>query len=183
MSKKKIEVQGLIINLEEINKSDYISLTDIARQSEKSKPEVLIAGWMKNRNTLDFLETWEVLHNPDFKPQQMLGFRDKYLQNRNLLSVRKFIDELGAIGMYTKKGRYGGTYAHADIALGFCYWLSPPFQLYLLKEFQRMKKEEFDKRNLEWHISKITDNVDEIRNLLDTIPGQKPDNNRIKGLD
>jgi hypothetical protein len=178
--KKKIEVKGFTINLEETQSEDYISLTDIARQSEKSKPDYLVASWMKNKNTLDFLEAWESLHNPDFKSEHMLGFKDKYLRNRNLISVKKFVEELKAIGIYSKKGRYGGgTYAHSDIALGFCYWLSPPFQIYLLKEFQRLKKEESDRKNLEWHISKITDNIDEVRNLLDTIPGQNPEQNRL----
>jgi KilA-N domain len=103
----------------------------------------------------------------------------KYLENRNVLTPQRWIDETGAIGLISKSGRYGGTWAHSDIALNFCYWLSPPFQVYFIKEFQRLKKEEFSLNNLEWHVERITNLVDEARNWLDTMPGQKPDRNRL----
>jgi hypothetical protein len=138
---------------------------------------------MKNSNTLLFLEAWEKLHNPGFKVHQMEHFRLRASENRYIATPQNFIEETGAIGIISKSGRYGGTFAHKDIALNFCYWLSPVFQVYLLKEFQRLKEEEFSRKNLEWHLTKITHNIDEVRILLDTIPGQRPDLNRLNFLE
>ncbi len=179
--KKKLKVQGLEIRLEPINETDYVSLTDIAKQSENQEPNYVIANWMKNRNTLEFLEVWESLKNPNFKPNQMIGFKEKYLSNRNAITPKRWITELNAIGIISKSGRNGGTFAHKDIALNFCYWLSPTFQVYMITEFQRLKEIEYEQKNLKWHISKITDNVEELRNLLDTIPYQDTNRNRLKG--
>lgn len=179
MEKQKMVVKGLSITIEKLQKGDYISLTDIAKQSEKSKPDFLIASWMKNRNTLEYLETWEEIHNPDFKSYQMVGLWKEYTSNRSVLTPKKWIDDTGAIGLKSKRGKGGGTFGHSDIAFNFCLWLSPSFQLYVAKEFQRLKEIEFSRESIEWHISRITDNVDEIRFLLDTIPGQKPDRNRL----
>ena len=176
--KKKINVQGLAINIEQINEKDYISLTDIAKQSDRKAGE-LIRNWLKNRSTLEFLETWETLHNPDFKRAQMASFKDQAGKNSYLVRPQAYVNETRAIGIVSKSGRYGGTIAHKDIALNFCYWLSPAFQVYFIKEFDRLKKEEFSRKSLEWHLSKITHNIDEVRNLLDTIPGQKQDLNRL----
>lgn len=181
MAKSKILVQGLNISFEQIGQQDYLSLTDIARRSD-SRTDILIASWMKNSSTLEFLEAWETLHNPDFKSNQMAGFKEKYLQNRRVLTPQTWIAEIGAIGMLSQKGRYGGTLAHKDIALNFCYWLSPTFQVYLLKEFQRLKEEEFSRKSLDFHIERITDLVDETRNWLDTIPGQLPERQRYLPL-
>lgn len=177
-NKKNIEVQGLTIGIEQFNEEDYISLTDIARKSD-SESKHLIISWLKNTSTIQYLETWEILHNPGFKVDQMVNFKVKYLENRNVLTPQRWIEESGAIGLISKSGRYGGTWAHSDIALNFCYWLSPPFQVYLIKEFQRLKKEEFNIKNLEWHIERITNPVEEARIWLDTIPGQKPERNRL----
>jgi hypothetical protein len=178
MEKKKLNVQGLSITLEQIGEADYISLTDIARRTD-SRTDILIASWMKNSATLEFLEAWETLHNPAFKSSQMAGFKEKYLQNRRVLTPQTWIAETAAIGLISQKGRYGGTLAHKDIALNFCYWLSPTFQVYLIKEFQRLKEEEFNRKSLEWHIERITNLVDETRNWLDTIPGQHALRNRL----
>ena len=183
MAKKKINVQGLTIRLEAIQDEDYVNLTDIAKQQNKSEPRFLMMSWLKNQSTLEFLETWETVHNPNFKRDQMVTFRLEASSNRNIITIQKLITETGMVGLKSKQGRYGGTWAHSDIALNFCYWLSPKFQVYFVKEFQRLKKEEFSRKNLEWHISKITDNIDEVRNLLDTIPGQHPDRNRIGGIE
>lgn len=103
----------------------------------------------------------------------------KSTDNRFIISPQEWIKAVNAIGLVQKKGRGGGTFAHAEIALDFCYWLNPEFKVYFNKEFIRLKEMEAQQQNLEWHISKITDNVDEIRNLLDTIPGQSPMRNRI----
>lgn len=176
--KTKIEVQGLLISVEQVRDEDYISLTDIAKKSSE-EPRFQINSWLKNRSTLEFLETWETLHNPGFKRDQMVTFRDHYLQNRNLLTPQRWVEETGAVGIVSKSGRYGGTWAHKDIALNFCYWLSPSFQVYLVKEFQRLKEEEFGRQNLEWHVQRLTELVEEARNWLDTIPGQSPERNRL----
>ena len=179
---KKIKIQGLEIHIEQIKDEDYVSLTDIAKNSDK-RAAVLISSWIKNSNTLLFLDAWEKLHNPNFKVHQMEYFRLQTTENRYIATPQNFIEETGAIGITSKSGRYGGTFAHKDIALNFCYWLSPVFQVYLLKEFQRLKEEEFSRKNLEWHIGRITNLVDETRNWLDTIPGQQPDRNRLNYLE
>ena len=177
--KKNIEVQGISIALDQINNNDYVSLTDIAKQSKK-RASMLIATWMQNQSTLLYLEEWETLHNPNFKGQQMQSFRLKAVENRYKVTPQKYIKLTNAIGLISKSGRYGGTFAHKEIALNFCYWLSPKFQVYLFKAFNELMKAEHERNNLEWHISKITDNIDEVRNLLDTIPHQNPERNRFK---
>jgi len=180
--KKKIEVQGLKITFEKINDSDYVSLTDIAKQSPQ-RASILIMSWLRNKNTILFLEAWEQLNNPNFKSSQMAAFKIESLENRNVINPKRYIEMTNAIGLISKPGRYGGTLAHKDIALNFCYWLSPVFQVFMIRKFQELMEEEFSRKNLEWHISKITNNIDEVRNLLDTIPGQKEERNRIKGLE
>jgi len=180
---KKIEVEGFVIRIEPVNTSNYISLTDIAKKSNATKPDVVIQNWLKNTNTIRYLHAWERIHNPDINPLHLHGVLDLATDNRLTMSPKKWIKLTNAIGLFTKMGRGGGTFAHQDIALNFCYWLSPEFQVYFIKEFQRLKEQEFHQKNLEWHISKITDNIEEVRNLLDTIPFQNPERNRIKGLE
>lgn len=183
MKKTKIEVQGLQIRIDRIDNDDFISLTDIARRSSDNKPAYTILNWLRNQNTLLYLQTWEEVHNPDFKVVQMHNFRLKASNNRASISPKSYIHATNAIGLISKAGKNGGTLAHSDIALEFCSWLSPKFKVYFFKEFQRLKKEEFQQKNLEWHISKITDNIEEVRNLLDTIPFQDPERNRIRGVE
>jgi len=180
MSKKKIEVQGLQIRLESIYEEDYVSLTDIVKQQEDPNAKFLIIKWLQNKDTLLFIETWEKIHNPDFKVADFGNFKNKYQENRYIVSPQKLIKETGIISIQSKSGRYGGTYAHKDIALEFCGWLSPVFKVYMIKTFQELLEQEFQRKSLDWHISKITDNIDEVRNLLDTIPHQKPAKNRLK---
>ena len=187
MSNKKIEVQGLEIRIHQINDNDFISLTDIAKQSDRNEPKRLIHNWLKNQSTLDFLTSWENLHNPNFathsKGIHLDTFKIDLLRNATLVTPKKWIKQTGAIGLISKAGRYGGgTYAHKDIALNFCYWLSPHFQVYLIKAFQTLMEQDFRRKELDWHISKLTDNVEEMRNLLDTIPYQKPERNRMKNI-
>jgi len=189
MSKKTIEVQGLEIRIEPIDDKDYVSLTDIAKQSDRNEPKYLIRNWLKNKNTLDFLIAWESLHNPNFdnpnhsKGVQMDPFRIELMRNGFIVTPKKWIEKTNAIGIISKAGRYGGTYAHKEIALDFCGWLSPSFKVFLYKAFNELLEAEYQRKNLEWHISKITDNVDEIRNLLDTIPGQSKAKNRLNYLE
>ncbi len=183
MPSKKIEVQGFKIRIDSVHEEDYVSLTDIAQQSDKEQSKFLIRSWLRNLGTLDFLLEWEKLYNPDFKVDQIVSFRNKYTQNRNVLTTKKYIEEMNAVGITSKPGRYGGTYAHKDIALEFCTWISPAFKVHLIKAFQVLVEQEFQRKNLTWHISKITNNIDEVRNLLDTIPHQNPENNRLKKTD
>jgi len=130
MAKKKITVDGTTIR---INKDSYVSLTDIAKRSTDREPAQVIRGWLRNTNTINFLATWEEVHNSDFKPVQMDRFRKQASDNRKKISAQSFIEQTEAIGLTSKSGRYGGTFAHSDIALNFCYWLSPEFQFYSLK--------------------------------------------------
>jgi len=181
--KNKNRSSRLQIRIDRINNDDFISLTDIAKKSSDNKPAYTILNWLRNQNTLLYLETWEEVHNPNFKVVQMHNFRLQASNNRAGISPKSYIRETNAIGLISKAGKYGGTLAHSDIALEFCSWLSPKFKVYVFKEFQRLKKEEFQQKNLEWHISKITDNIDEVRNLLDTIPFQNQERNRIRGLE
>ena len=180
MSKKKIKVQGLQIHIEAGNQSEYISITDIAKKSNNKRPERVIQNWLKNISTVKYLFTWEKIHNPTLKHPQMGGVLEFVLDNSNYMSPKKWIKLTNAIGIYTKAGRGGGTYAHKDIAFNFLYWLSPEFQIYFIKEFQRLKEEESNHKQLKWDIEKITDNIDEIRNILDTIEGQSPNRNRMR---
>ena len=143
MSKKnkKIEVKGKEITVFSANKQDYISLTDIAKYKTK-EPNAVIANWMRNRNTIEFLGIWETLYNPDFKPLEFEGFRKQAGLNAFTLSPLKWVNATNAKGFIVKAGRYGGTYAHIDIAFKFASWISVEFELYIIKEYQRLKEEE-----------------------------------------
>jgi len=143
MSKKskKIEVQGNEITIVATNEQDYISLTDIAKYKTDDTSAV-IGNWMRNRNTIEFLGIWETLYNPNFKPLEFEGFRKQAGLNAFTLSPKKWRDTTNAIGIIVKSGRYGGTYAHKDIAFKFASWISVEFELYIVKEFQRLKEEE-----------------------------------------
>lgn len=140
MAKQEIIVDETTIR---INKEGYVSLTDIAKRSiDDTEPIVALRAWLKNSSTLLFLQTWEKKKNKGFKLNRMVQFRMKAADNRNYATPQKYIEETGAIGIISKSGRYGGTFAHSDIALNFCYWLSPEFQVYLMEEFQRLKADE-----------------------------------------
>ena len=139
----------------------------------------LILNWLRTRSTVSFLGAWEVLHNTNFNVLKYEYIKNQTGEPTFVLSMSEWIKETNAIGIKSKMGRYGGTYAHKDIALNFCYWLDPAFQVFLIKAFQELMYREFNRQNLEWHISKLTDNVDEMRNLLDTIPGQNITRNRL----
>lgn len=176
---QRLEVKGITIKLED----DFVSLTDIAKQNTEQPPKVLVNSWLKNRNTLLFLEEWETVHNPNFKGHQMVSFMHHVADNRNAATPQKYVELTNAAGMYSRSGRGGGTFAHRDIALSFCYWLSPPFQVWLLKKFQELLLADYQRNSLEFHIAKITDHIDEARNWLDTIPNQNPARNRLRTKD
>ena len=143
----KITVQNTNITIIVVNGEDYISLTDLARH-KSDEPNAVIANWMRNRNTIEYLGIWEQLYNPNFKPTEFEGFRRQAGLNAFTLSPKKWTDATNAIGIIAKSGRYGGTYAHKDIALKFASWISVEFELYIVKEFQRLKTEE--QRLLGW---------------------------------
>ena len=139
MGKQKITVEGIKVSIDD---RGYISLTDIAKGSSSNKPAVTIQSWLRNQRTISFLATWEKVHNENLKVSQMTDFRDLAADNRSAVTPKLYIETTGAIGMTSAAGRYGGVYAHSDIALEFCSWLSPEFKVYLIKEFQRLKAEE-----------------------------------------
>ena len=121
---------------------DYICITDIARQKNEIDPNGVIGNWMRNRNTIEYLGLWETLYNPSFNPLEFEGFRSQAGLNAFTLSPTQWIDATSAIGLITKAGRYGGTYARSDIAFKFANWVSVEFELYLVMEFQRLKAKE-----------------------------------------
>ncbi len=137
----KINVKDTSVSVVSINDADYISLTDIAKYKTDDSSAV-IANWMRNRNTIEFLGLWEILYNPDFKPLEFEGFKKEAGLNAFTMSAQKWVSTTNAIGFVVKSGRYGGTFAHKDIAFKFAAWISVEFELYIIKEFQRLKEEE-----------------------------------------
>lgn len=148
---KKIQVLGSDITVFNLDQQDFISLTDIAKHKTDDS-SAAIGNWMRNRNTIEFLGIWESLYNTDFKPIEFEGFKNQAGLNAFTMSPRKWIDATNAIGFVVKAGRYGGTYAHKDIALKFASWISVEFELYLIKEFQRLK--ETEQRHLGWSVKR-----------------------------
>jgi hypothetical protein len=152
MAKNQIlTVQGKAISIFQIDKTDFISLTDIAKH-KSDDTSATIGNWMRNRNTIEFLGVWEGLYNPDFKPLEFEGFKKQAGLNAFTLSPQKWVNTTQAIGFLIKSGRYGGTYAHKDIAIKFASWISVEFELYLLKEFQRLKEQE--QTQLGWDVKR-----------------------------
>jgi hypothetical protein len=146
----KIHVLDNEISIYTLNDEDYICITDIARYKDPDNTDDLIRNWIRNRNTIEFLGIWERLNNPDFKPVEFDGFRKLAGLNSFTLTPKQWIEKTSAIGLISKPGRYGGTYAHKDIAYEFASWISVEFKLYLIKEFQRLKDEE--RKQLGWDI-------------------------------
>ena len=147
-------VQGVNINLYEDKNSDFFSLTDIARRKDPEHTDAIIQNWMRNRNTIELLGFWETIYNPNFKPLEFEGFRKQAGLNSFVMTPKKWIETTGAIGIVSKSGRYGGTFAHKDIALEFASWISIEFKLYILKEFQRLKEDENSRLKLEWNLQR-----------------------------
>lgn len=146
----KITVLENEITTSKFNEDDYISITDIAKYKDNNDANDIIRNWLRNRNTIEFLGIWEQLNNPDFKPVEFDGFRKEAGLNSFTMSPTKWIKSTNAIGLISKSGRYGGTYAHKDIAFEFASWVSVEFKLYLIKEFQRLKDDEL--KQLGWDI-------------------------------
>lgn len=156
MSKKEIiKAKGVDIQVyTEDYKNDYISLTDIARYKNYEEPNVVIANWLRNYNTIEYLGIWEQLNNPNFKPIEFEGFLKEAGSNAFTLSPKKWLDSTKAIGLIVKSGRGGGTYAHKDIAFKFASWISAEFELYIVKDYQRLKNNENSRLSLEWNLNR-----------------------------
>ena len=142
----KITVQNTQITVVTINEHDYISLTDMVRNIENGP--ALIEKWLRNKNTIEFLGIWEEMYNPNFNSPEFEGIKNAAGLNRFILSVKQWVEKTNSRGIIAKAGRYGGTYAHKDIAFEFATWVSPQFKLYLIQEFERMKSEE--QKQLGW---------------------------------
>ena len=153
IKKEKIEAKGFSIEVyTEDFKNDYISLTDIAKYKNEDDPRFVIQNWMRNRNTLEFIGLWEILNNENFNRVQFDTFKVEAGLNRFTMTPQKWIDGTNAKGIVSKSGRYGGTYAHSDIALEFASWLSPEFKLYIIQDYKRLKSDETSKLSLTWNL-------------------------------
>lgn len=159
--KSTLEVKGTPITIFSQNEEDYVSLTDIAKgfadDEEQRNPDYFILNWLRIGNTVEFLGAWEQLHNTGFNPVGYDRIRMNLTSNAFRLSVKRWLEETNAIGIMAKAGRYGGTFAHKDIAIQFCYWLSPTFQIYLIKEFQRLQEER--REALHWDVRRLLSKV------------------------
>ena len=160
MNKENIKTQIIVknqkINIITINNKEYISLTDLARYADEDEPRLPIRDWMRNKDVILYLGLWESINNKNFKGGEFDTFKNEAGSNKFKMSPQKWIRETNAIGMISKSGRYGGgTFAHSDIALEFASWLSPEFKLYVISEFQRLKKNEAHENKLDWHANRI----------------------------
>lgn len=151
-----ITVQDVPVTVMQIDQSDYISLTDMAKaRTDSTRAADVIKNWLRTRSTLEFLGTWEVMYNPNFKVVEFDHFKNEAGLHTFTLSAKEWIEKTNAIGMYVQAGRYGGTYAHKDIAFEFGSAICPIFKLYLLKEYQRLKDDENDRLKLEWNAKRF----------------------------
>ncbi|AKU03839.1 TPA: KilA-N domain-containing protein [Streptococcus agalactiae] len=152
--KETIEAKGFAIQIyTEDFKNDYISLTDIARY-KSDEPFIVINNWLRSKDNIQFLGLWESMHNPDFKPIEFDRFRNEAGSNAFTLSPQKWIEKTNAIGIVSKSGRYGGTFAHSDIAMEFASWISPEFKLYIIQDYKRLKSDENSKLSLGWNLNR-----------------------------
>ncbi len=149
---EKINVLGTEISYYQYNEKDFISLTDMVKNIDNGL--VLIEKWLRNKNTIEFLGVWEEMYNPHFNSPEFEGIKSQAGLNRFALSVKEWVEKTNSEGITAKAGRYGGTYAHKDIAFEFASWISPQFKLYLIKEFQRLKEDENEKKALGWDIKR-----------------------------
>jgi len=153
---KKIEVEGLTITLSQDDTYEIISLTDMMKAKDGN---FFITDWLRNRNTLEYIGAWEAMQNPNFNYGEFAIIKDKAGLNSFKVSVKEWVEKTNAVGIQAKAGRYGGTYANIDIAFYFAMWISPVFQLHIVKEYQRLKKKEQNKYGLEWNVKRIFSKV------------------------
>lgn len=159
MNKDNIKVQMVVkdqvINVIRIDDKEFISLTDLARYADEDDPRYPIQNWMRNKDVISYLGLWESIHNEKFKGVEFDTFKNEAGSNKFKISPQKWIRETNAIGMISKSGNNGGTYARSDIALEFASWLSPEFKLYVIQEFQRLKKNEAYQNKIDWHANRV----------------------------
>ena len=150
----KIDVLGTEITYFTADKEDFISLTDIARHRDADRSDYILQNWLRNRSTIEFIGLWEQFHNPVFNSIEFDGIKNMAGSNSFSLTPKRWITSTNAIGIISRTGRYGGTFAHKDIAFEFASWLSAEFKFYLIKEFQRLKEDESKRNNLEWNVQR-----------------------------
>ena len=154
MKKETIEAKGVSIQVyTEDFKNDYISLTDIAKY-KSDEPNDVIRNWLRSKDTIEFLGLWEIINNPNFKPVEFDGFKKEAGSNAFTLSPQRWIEKTNAIGIISKSGRYGGTFAHSDIAMEFASWISAEFKLYIIQDYKRLKSDENSKLSLNWNLNR-----------------------------
>ena len=152
---KQIVVKGIYVATRKLNNNDFISLSDIARYKDRERSNYIIQNWMRNRSTIEFLGLWEEINNPKFKGIEFDAFRHEAGSNSFSLTPTRWIETADAIGIFVKPGRYGGgVFAHKDIAFEFASWISSEFKLFLIKEFQRLKEEEIERKQLGWDLKR-----------------------------
>lgn len=155
VTKEQISAKGFAIQIyTEDFKNDYISLTDIAKYKNNDDPRFVIQNWMRNRNTLEFIGLWEVLNNENFNRVQFDTYRNEAGLNRFIMTPQKWINSTNAIGIISKAGKYGGTYAHYDIAMEFASWISAEFKLYIIQDYKRFKSDENSRLSLNWNLNR-----------------------------
>lgn len=175
----KIQVEDKLISIVKKNEQDYICLTDMLKAKDGN---FFITDWMRNRNTLEFLSVWEKINNPNFNYGEFATIRNKSGLNSFKVSVKEWTEKTNAIEIYSKAGKYGGTYAHKDIAFEFGTWISPTFKLYLITEYQRLKEVETNQYNLEWNFKRIISkanyhiHTDAVKNFI--LPKKNYDKNK-----
>ena len=148
---KKITVQGTPITVISVQNDDYISLTDMLKAKDG---DFFISDWLRNRNTVEYLGIWESIYNPEFNYGEFAIIKSQAGLNSYKISVKEWVEKTNAIGLRASAGRYGGTYAHKDIAFEFGMWISAEFKIYLIREFQRLKEEEQQRLSLEWNLQR-----------------------------
>ena len=152
--KSTINANGVEIRVASSNEADYISLTDIAKKRNPEFPADVVKNQLRSRSTIEFLGLWEKIYNPDFKLVEFDQFKNAAGENSFVLTPQKWISTTNAIGITSKSGRYGGTYAHSDIAFEFASWISPEFKLYIIKDYKRLKADESHAKSLDWNIKR-----------------------------
>ena len=153
--KAQMIVKDQVINIIRIDDNEYISLTDLARYADEDDPRYPIQNWMRNKDVISYLGLWESINNENFKGVEFDTFKNEAGSNKFKISPQKWIRETNAVGMISKSGNNGGTYARSDIAFEFASWLSPEFKLYLIQEFQRLKKDEAYQNKIDWHANRV----------------------------
>ena len=180
----KINVEQTEITILNYQETDYISLTDMANAKEsESRAADIIKNWLRNRYSLEFLGTWEMIHNSNFKVVEFDHFKSRAGLPSFTISVSELIEKTSAIGLIVKKGKYGGTYAHKDIAFEFGMWISPEIKIYLIKEFQRLKNEEAERLKSDWDVKRTLLNeiaIIQIKSLVENSSIKKLEEGKIR---